>query len=377
MIQMLVIFRLATFQSRHITPLSTLLSAPPPPSRDKITNFLQNINPKNIPNFPQKSIKIQKIKFLNSQIQTCETELQELKYLTQTNPELSEIGQKDSETISNTIDALHTDILAILYDLVLDAFPNECIIEIRSAAGGAEASLFARDLYSMYAQLANRRKWILEEFESNKTELGGFKSVSFGLQGNSCYDDLRFEAGVHRVQRVPYTSGAGRIHTSTVTVAVLSVPKEEEVVINNSDLRIEAVRATGAGGQYVNTTDSAVRVTHIPTGIIVACQIHRSQIKNKQKALDMLRAKLFDLKNSKTKNERLETRRNQVGYGDRSEKIRTYNFPDDRITDHRIGQTIKGVSSYLSGELSDVFTNRLKYVNREIQLSELLDSNSD
>ena len=228
---MFVVYRkLVVYSSRHnFTPLSTLLTKPPPPSRNRIRSFLENLTPKQIQNSPIKAPKIRKIQILNSQIKDYESELKELKILTESNPELSQLGQQDFNTISHQIDTLNGEILSILYDLAQDKFPNECIMEIRAAAGGAESALFARDIYSMYVQMANKRRWVLEEFEVNTTVLGGVRFVSFCIEGELCFDLLRFEAGVHRVQRVPYTSGAGKIHTSTVTVAVLSVPREEEV----------------------------------------------------------------------------------------------------------------------------------------------------
>ena len=223
---MFVVYKLATLQSRHIfTRFSTLLSKPPTPSRERIHKFLENIHKFQT----QKTVNLQKIAFLNSQLQNKQIELKELKIFTQTNPELTEIGTKDAGIISKSIELLYTDILSVLYQLAEEEYPNECIVEIRAAAGGVEASLFARDLYEMYQQVASKRNWNLEEFELNKTELGGVRHVSFGVEGENCFEVLRFEGGVHRVQRVPYTSGAKKIHTSTVTVAILSVPKDQEV----------------------------------------------------------------------------------------------------------------------------------------------------
>ena len=226
---MFVVYKLATFQSRHIfTPFSTLLSKPPTPSIERINKFLRNIHKFKT----QQTGKLQKISILNSQLQNKQLELKELKTFTQTNPELTEIGTKDADVITQSIEQLYTDIIYVLYQLVGEQYPDECVVEIRAAAGGVEASLFARDLYQMYQQVASKRKWNLEEFELNKTELGGVRNVSFSVEGEKCFEELRFEGGVHRVQRVPYTSGAKKLHTSTVTVAVLSVPKEEEVSLD-------------------------------------------------------------------------------------------------------------------------------------------------
>lgn len=223
---MFVVYKLATFQSRHfLTRFSTFLSKPPTPSRERINKFLNNINKFQT----QQTVKLQKIAFLNSQLQNKHLELEELKIFTQTNPELTEIGTSDADVISEAIDSLYKDILSVLHQLAGEYYPDECIVEIRAAAGGIEASLFARELYEMYQQVVNKRKWTLEEFELSKTELGGVRIVSFGVEGEKCFEELRFEAGVHRVQRVPSTSGARKLHTSTVTVAVLSVPKEQEV----------------------------------------------------------------------------------------------------------------------------------------------------
>ena len=229
---MFVVYRkLVVYSSRnYFSRFSTLLYKPPVPTRDRIKKFLDNFTPKQIQNSTKKVFKIQKIRILSSQINDKESELEDLKTLTETNPELSEIGQQDENTIRQQIDSLNKEILSTLYELIQDKFPNECIIEIRAAAGGAEAALFARDIYNMYVQMANKRRWNLEEFDSNKTDLGGVRFVSFSVEGEECFEVLRFEAGVHRVQRIPYTSGAGKLHTSTVTVAVLSVPREEEVI---------------------------------------------------------------------------------------------------------------------------------------------------
>ena len=228
---MFVVYRkLVVYPSRHIfTPLSTYLSKPPPPSRDRIKLFLENFTPQQIPNSPNKQAKLLKIQHLKSQITTCESELSDLRILTNSEPELSEIGQQDVDTICHQIDTLYDNTHSLLGELVHEKFPNECIMEIRAAAGGAEAALFARDMYNMYVQMANKHRWFLGEFESNTTDLGGVRFVSFCVEGERCFESLRFEAGVHRVQRIPCTSGAGKLHTSTTTVAVLSVPKEEEV----------------------------------------------------------------------------------------------------------------------------------------------------
>ena len=228
------------------------------------------------------------------------------------------------------------------------------IVEIRGGAGGDEAALFGADLMRMYTRYAERNNWKTEMLSSNITDMGGVKEVSFSLQGKSAYSRLKFESGVHRVQRIPTTESGGRIHTSTVTVAVLPEVEEVEVEINQNDLRIDVFRAGGPGGQCVNTTDSAVRVTHLPTGLVVSCQDEKSQHKNKDKAMKILRSRLFDLMQAQQHDEIASQRKNQVGTGDRSERIRTYNFPQGRVTDHRIGLTLHKLETVLDGDLDEV-----------------------
>ena len=228
------------------------------------------------------------------------------------------------------------------------------IIEIRGGAGGDEAALFGADLMRMYSRYAERNNWKTEILSSNITDIGGVKEVSFSLEGKGAYSRLKFESGVHRVQRIPSTESGGRIHTSTVTVAVLPEVEEVEVEINQNDLRIDVFRAGGPGGQCVNTTDSAVRVTHIPTGLVVSCQDEKSQHKNKDKAMKILRSRLFDLIQAQQHDEIASQRKNQVGTGDRSERIRTYNFPQGRVTDHRIGLTLHKLDMVLDGDLDEV-----------------------
>ncbi|MBO5453367.1 MAG: peptide chain release factor 1 [Clostridia bacterium] len=228
------------------------------------------------------------------------------------------------------------------------------IVEIRGGAGGDEAALFGADLMRMYTRYAERNNWKTEMLSSNITDMGGVKEVSFSLQGKSAYSRLKFESGVHRVQRIPTTESGGRIHTSTVTVAVLPEVEEVEVEINPNDLRIDVFRAGGPGGQCVNTTDSAVRVTHLPTGLVVSCQDEKSQHKNKDKAMKILRSRLFDLMQAQQHDEIANQRKNQVGTGDRSERIRTYNFPQGRVTDHRIGLTLHKLDAVLDGDLDEV-----------------------
>ncbi|MCL2169792.1 MAG: peptide chain release factor 1, partial [Defluviitaleaceae bacterium] len=226
--------------------------------------------------------------------------------------------------------------------------------EIRGGAGGDEAALFAADLHRMYSRYAERSRWKTEILSVNENDLGGLKEVSFMIAGKGAYSRLKYESGVHRVQRVPTTETQGRIHTSTVTVAVLPEAEEVDVELNMAEIRVDVYRSSGAGGQSVNTTDSAVRVTHVPTGTVVACQDEKSQHKNKDKALRILRARLYDLELEKQAREQRDARRLQVGTGDRSEKIRTYNFPQSRVTDHRINKTIHRLDAFLDGDLEEM-----------------------
>ena len=228
---------------------------------------------------------------------------------------------------------------------------RDVIVEIRGGAGGEEAALFAHSLFRMYTMYAQKRGWELELLSANETELGGVKEVVFALNGSGCYSRIKFESGVHRVQRVPETETQGRIHTSTATVAVMPQADEVDVVIDHKDLRIDTFRASGAGGQHVNKTSSAIRVTHLPTGMVVECQNERSQFQNKDKALEILRSRLLAQKQQQQQLEQNAARHGQVGSGDRSEKIRTYNFPQDRVTDHRIGLTLHNLSGVLNGGL--------------------------
>ncbi|AGC67214.1 peptide chain release factor 1 [Thermoclostridium stercorarium subsp. stercorarium DSM 8532] len=242
--------------------------------------------------------------------------------------------------------------------LMMPKDPNDeknVIIEIRGGAGGEEAALFSADLYRMFTRYAERKNWTYEIIDANETELGGFKEIIFSIEGKGAYSRLKYESGVHRVQRVPTTESSGRIHTSTVTVAVLpEVDDVPEVQINPSDIRVDTFRASGAGGQHVNKTSSAIRITHIPTGIVVTCQDERSQHRNREKAMRVLKAKLYELAQSKINNEIAENRRMQVGTGDRSERIRTYNFPQGRVTDHRIGLTLYKLDQILDGDLDEL-----------------------
>ncbi len=241
--------------------------------------------------------------------------------------------------------------------MIVPRDPNDdknVIIEIRGGAGGEEAALFAGVLFRAMTRYAERKRWKTEILDSNPTELGGFKEVVFSIEGRGAYSRLKFESGVHRVQRVPSTESSGRIHTSTITVAVLPEVEEVDVDINPNDLRIDTYRASGAGGQHINKTDSAIRITHIPTGLVVACQDERSQHKNKDRAMKILRSKLYEIAQQQQANEVAQDRKSQVGTGDRSERIRTYNYPQGRVTDHRINLTLYKLDQVLDGDLDEI-----------------------
>ncbi len=252
--------------------------------------------------------------------------------------------------------------------LLLPKDPNDdknVIVEIRGGAGGEEAALFAAALYRMYSMYAESKRFSIDVTNVNETELGGYKEISFMIEGVGAYSRFKYESGVHRVQRVPDTETQGRIHTSTVTVAVMPEADEVEVDINPADLKIDTFRSSGAGGQHINKTSSAIRVTHIPTGTVVECQDERSQFKNKEKALKVLRARLYDAAKSEHDEAIASDRRSQVGTGDRSERIRTYNYPQGRITDHRIGLTLYKLESFLNGDLDEMIDGLITYYRSE------------
>lgn len=268
-------------------------------------------------------------------------------------PEMKEMAETEYYNCKEKVTELEEELKILL--LPKDANDdNNVIIEIRGGAGGEEAALFAHALYRMYSMYADLKRWQVEVLDMNETELGGIKEISFSIKGKGAYSKLKFESGVHRVQRVPETEASGRIHTSTVTVAVLPEVDDVEVEINPSDLKIDTYRASGAGGQHINKTDSAVRITHIPTGFVVACQTERSQIQNKESCMKMLRSKLYEYLQEKQNEEIANTRKLQVGSGARSEKIRTYNFPQGRVTDHRINFTMYQLESFMNGNLDQM-----------------------
>ena len=248
------------------------------------------------------------------------------------------------------------------YDLKILMLPKDendeknVIMEIRGGAGGDEAALFASDIMRMYMRYAETKHWSVEVIDCNETELGGVKECTMLVEGKGAYAKLKYESGVHRVQRIPVTETQGRVHTSTITVAVLPEQEDIQIEINEKDLRIDTYRASGAGGQHINKTDSAVRITHIPTGIVVACQDERSQIKNRERAMHILKNKLYDKYKTEADEKYDSDRRNQIGSGDRSERIRTYNFPQGRVTDHRIGYTIYSIEQFMDGDIDGMIS---------------------
>ena len=278
--------------------------------------------------------------------------------------DMREMAREELKELEEKLPKLEEDIkLKLVPPDTLDE--KNIILEIRSAAGGDEASLFVRDLWEMYTHLAERKGWKTETMEAQETEVGGFNKIVTSISGKFVYGTLRWESGVHRVQRVPATESQGRLQTSTATVAVLPEAEETEIEIKPGDVRVDVMRAGGPGGQCVNTTDSAVRLTHIPTGLVVIQQDEKSQIKNKEKAFRVLRARLFDLEESKKQEERAAARSSMVGSGARSEKIRTYNFPQDRVTDHRINYSAHNLPSFMMGEMDDMLDGLNVYAKEE------------
>lgn len=268
-------------------------------------------------------------------------------------PEFVELVEKELQDLRHKNRDLEQRLKSILAGEDKD-LGKDVILEIRQGTGGLEAALFAADLYRMYTKYGAKRGWAIELMSSHPTEVGGFKEIVFSVKGKDAYKRFKFESGVHRVQRVPTTEAQGRIHTSTATVAVLIEPQDVELVIDPKDLRIDTYRSSGPGGQHMQKSDSAVRITHLSSGMVVACQDERSQLKNKNKAMRILRARLLDMKQEEESKKLSKMRKSQIGTGDRSEKIRTYNFPDRRITDHRINLTLHKLEAVLEGELDEL-----------------------
>ena len=271
-------------------------------------------------------------------------------------PEMKELAEEEYYASKEKLPEIEEELKFLLIPKDPDDDKN-IICEIRAGAGGEEAALFAGTLFRMYTMYAEKKHWKLEVLNENETGLGGYKEISFMITGKGVYSRLKFESGVHRVQRVPDTESSGRIHTSTATVAVLPVVEDVEIEINPADIKMEVFRASGAGGQHINKTSSAVRLIHEPTGIVVECQTERSQFQNKDNAMKMLRTKLYEIEKQKQDSEISNARKSQVGSGDRSEKIRTYNYPQGRITDHRIGMSIYQMENFLNGDLDEMIDN--------------------
>lgn len=268
-------------------------------------------------------------------------------------PELAELAKEDLSALNEKIEPLKKEILRFMIP------PDETdsrntVVEIRAGTGGDEASLFAADLYRMYCRYADMKGWKVEQLSSSESPAGGFKEICFLLSGTDVYRSMKYESGTHRVQRVPVTEASGRIHTSAATVAVLPEAEEVDIQIDPADIEISIARASGPGGQGVNTTDSAVQILHKPTGMIVKCADERSQLKNKQKALKVLRSRLLEMKQNEEREKYAQNRREQIGSGDRSERIRTYNFPQSRLTDHRIGLTVHSLTQVMDGEIEEI-----------------------
>lgn len=304
---------------------------------------------------------------LYRRVRQIDTEIREAEVLSRdTDAEVAELAAAELEELRPRREQLFAE----LRRLLVPKDPNDeknVIVEIRAGAGGDEAGLFAAELYRMYAKYADKQGWKIDVLNSSESGIGGFKEIIFEIRGQGAYSHLRYESGVHRVQRVPDTESSGRIHTSTVTVAVLPEAEEVDIKLDDNDLRIDVYRSSGHGGQSVNTTDSAVRITHVPTGLVVTCQDEKSQLKNKLKAMAVLRSRLYDIEQQRLARERGDQRRSQVGTGDRSEKIRTYNFPQDRVTDHRINMNLSRVPDVLAGEI-DALVRELRAVDQAERL---------
>lgn len=294
---------------------------------------------------------VQKFREYKKEKQTME-EAEEL----MNDPDMKKLAEEEYYMAKEKLPKLEEELKFLLIPKDPDDDKN-IICEIRAGAGGEEAALFAGTLFRMYSMYAEKRHWKLEVLNENETGLGGYKEISFMITGKGVYSRLKFESGVHRVQRVPDTESSGRIHTSTSTVAVLPVVEDVEIEINPADIKMEVYRASGAGGQHINKTSSAVRLIHEPTGIVVECQTERSQFQNKDNAMKMLRTKLYEIEKEKQDSAVANARKTQVGSGDRSEKIRTYNYPQGRITDHRIGMSIYQMENFLNGDLDEMIDN--------------------
>ena len=331
---------------------------------DKLTNPEVIANQAEFQRIAKKRAELEGIVAVYDEYSVALKRLKETKAMVETekDSELKELAELEVAELQPRVDNMENQLKLLLVPKDADDQKNT-IFEIRAGTGGEEAALFAADLYRMYSRYAEHQGWKCELMSMNDTGIGGIKEVVFSIQGVGVFGKLKFESGVHRVQRVPETEAGGRIHTSAATVAVLPEAEEVDVQIDESELRIDVFRASGPGGQYVNKTDSAVRVTHLPTGLVVSCQDEKSQHKNKAKALRILRARLFDQVKAQQDSARAENRRNQVGSGDRSERIRTYNFPQQRVTDHRINLTLYKLDEFMEGNIDEVINALVEAAN--------------